>query len=344
MASFKIYGSKQDRTVLLKGNFNDFKDYNDLKKRIIDASQKIKKKDLKLKESEKFVLKYTLEENRDIYYPIDLNQGIYNNKTFSYFREKIKLHEVSNDITYKFFLEKVDRFPKWNKKENHEFLNEALDSSWGPIANDIIGGINLIQLEESKINYNKKKNELKKNEEKLNKEVHENIICNVCFKKDFKGKRFICAECNDYNLCQDCENIFYQKQIHQREHTLIQINKALNDEKSDELYKYDIIVGNNNQEFKNVPSSFQVEINIINNGENDLKDCYILPVRFGDEYLSCIPKVINEEIQRNMSIKVNLVLRVPNSKKGYYEGYFRMFTPHGLPFGDVLFAKVLNGE
>ena len=44
MASFKIYGSKQDRTVLLKGNFNDFKDYNDLKKRIIDASQKIKKK------------------------------------------------------------------------------------------------------------------------------------------------------------------------------------------------------------------------------------------------------------------------------------------------------------
>ena len=75
-----------------------------------------------------------------------------------------------------------------------------------------------------------------------------------------------------------------------------------------------------------------------------LKNCYILPVRFGDEYLTCNPKIITDEIQRNMSLKVILVVRVPQNNKGYFEGYFRMFTPGGLPFGNVLCVKVLNGD
>ena len=343
MAQFKIFGSKDDKSVILKGNFNEYKDYNELRRKLIDSSQKAKKKEFKLKENEKFILSY-FEDKKDYYYPKDLDQGIFNNKTFSYLKEKLTLHGVGADSTYKFFINKVDKNPKWKKKENHEFLKEALDSSWGPIHDDIIAGVNLSKLEESKIKYQKMKDELKKNEKQLNKEVHKNVICNNCFKKDIKGKRFICAECNNYNLCQECEKLFYQKQIHQREHTLIQVNKALDNYDDDDLCNYNNIIGNNNQEFKNVPSSFQLEINFINNGENDLKDCYILPVRFGDEYLKCNPKVITGEIQRNCPAKINLVVRVPQNNKGYFEGYFRMFTPQGLPFGDVLCVKVLNGE
>ena len=343
MSLFKIFGSKDDKSVILRGAFNEYKDYNELKKKIIDSSQKAKKKEFKIKESDKFILSF-FEDKKDIYFPKDLDQGIFNNKTFFYLKEKLTLHGVGAETTYKFAINKVDKYPKWKKKENHEFLKEALDSSWGPIHDDIIAGVNLSKLEESKINYQKMKDELKKNEKLLNKEIHKNVICNNCFKKDIKGKRFICAECNNYNLCQDCEQIFYQKQIHQREHTLIQVNKALSDENMDDLYNYSNIIGNNNQEFKNVPSSFQLEINFINNGENDLKDCYILPVRFGDEYLKCNPKVITDEVQRSVPVKISLVVRVPQNNKGYFEGYFRMFTPHGLPFGDVLCVKVLNGE
>ena len=86
-----------------------------------------------------------------------------------------------------------------------------------------------------------------------------------------------------------------------------------------------------------------MEISVINSGDNVLKNCYILPVRYGEDYLSCNPKVIKEEVQRNMTLKIILVIRVPNDK-GYFEGYFRMFTPHGLPFGKVLYVKVLNGD
>ena len=105
-------------------------------------------------------------------------------------------------------------------------------------------------------------------------------------------------------MCQDCEKLFYKKQIHPRDHTLIQVNKAFNTDNKNNLNKYNNIIGNNNQEFKNVPLSFQLEISVINIGENDLNNCYILPVRYGEDFLSCRPKVIKEEVERNMTVKI----------------------------------------
>lgn len=344
MSTFKILVGKEIKSVYMKGNFNEFKTYNELKRKLIDKSQAqcFKSKKYNLKESDVFILHFDVEG--DIFIPDDLKKenAIWDNKTYGYFKEKLSLRKISN--AYKFYVEKVKRLPRWKKKENHEYLSDALEKCWDPIYEDIIAGVSLMKLEESKVVYSNKQKKLEENNAKLNKEKHNNVICNNCHKKDFCGKRFICAECNNYNLCQECEKIFYQKQIHQREHTLIQINKSLNDENVDNLSKYSNIIGNNNQEFKNVPSSFQLEFTVINNGENDLKDCYLLPVRYGDEYLTCNPKKIEDNIQRNMSVKIVLVVRIPNINKGYFEGYFRMFTPHGLPFGNVLFVKVLNGD
>ena len=335
--SFKILPSKDKRQVLVKGIFTEYPDYQKLKNRIIDASDKVK--GFKISEKDNFKLIF-VEENDDFYIPSQLKNGvgIGNQKSYNYFTEKLVLRGIKGKC-YKFYVEKMKRPYKFKEKENSVFMKEALDASWQPIYDNIIKDVNLSKLEESQVEYNKMKEQLKKNEEKIKKEVHKNIICNNCFKNNIKGKRFVCAECNNYNLCQDCEKIYYQKQIHQREHTLIQVNKALDDD----INKYNNVIGNTTQIYKNVPSSFPIEFSVVNSGENDLKDCYILPVRYGEEYLSCSPKKITDSVIRNMPIKINLVVRVPD-EKGYFEGYFRMFTPNGLPFGNTLCIKVLNGE
>lgn len=337
LPSFKILPSKDKKQVLVKGVFSEYPDYQKLKNRIIDASDKVK--GFKIKENDNFKLIF-VEENDDFYIPSQLKNGvgIGNQKSYNYFTEKLVLRGIKGKC-YKFYVEKMKRPYKFKEKENSVFMKEALDASWLPIYDNIIKDVNLSKLEESQVEYNKMKEQLKKNEEKINKEVHKNIICNNCFKNNIKGKRFVCAECNNYNLCQDCEKIYYQKQIHQREHTLIQVNKALDDD----INKYNNVIGNTTQIYKNVPSSFPIEFSVVNSGENDLKDCYILPVRYGEEYLSCSPKKITDSVIRNMPIKINLVVRVPD-EKGYFEGYFRMFTPNGLPFGNTLCIKVLNGE
>ena len=80
-----------------------------------------------------------------------------------------------------------------------------------------------------------------------------------------------------------------------------------------------------------------------NNGENNLQNCYILPIRYGEEYLFCKSKKITDSIQRGANSKISLEVKVPK-KDGYFEGYFRMFTPNGIPFGNVINIKVLNGN
>ena len=346
MAEFRIFGMEDDKGVILRGKINDYKDYQTLKNELFKAYEKKPIKTITLKNGENFILSFKEDKNKEkneLFIPNEISDGIWNNKTFFYFKEKLLVYNIQKAI-YKFYIKKVKRLPKWERKENNQFLKEDLESSWNKIYDDITKEINSLDLEKSKAKYNTMKSELEKNLAKINKETHTKTICNNCLRKDFNGKRFICTECNNYNLCQDCEKIFYLKQIHQRDHTLIQVNKALNEENLEKYRNYNNIIGNNNQEFKNMPSSFQTEITVINSGENNLQNCYVLPIRYGENNITCCPKIIKDDVPRNLQTKIPLVLRLPNEGRGFFEGYFRMFTPDGLPFGNVLCVKVLNGN
>ena len=336
MATFKILPDKGEKVVFVKGKFSDYLDYSKLKNEIIKSSQTLEKK-YKIRDNENF--KLLLEDTKEkLYFPPQLTEGIGNIKSYSYFLERIFLRGIQK--SYKFYVQKIKRAFVWKEPEKDKNMIECIEKSWKPIQDQILKDLGSGELEESQSDYNDKKNELLENEKNINKEEHKNIVCNNCFKSNIKGKRFICAECNNYNLCQNCEKQNYKTQIHNREHTLVQLNKALNDEES---YNYNNILGNDKLSFLNVPTSFPIEITVVNCGEEDLENCYFSPVRFGEKYLSCIPKKITESVTRNMPTSLYLIVRLPE-KKGYFEGYFRMFTPSGLPFGKTLHVEVINGE
>ena len=341
MANIKILNGKEDKMVLFKANINDIGDYNkDLRSKIIDKSHLNNKNKNSLRENDTFILSFCEDKDKDLYIPDEVHEGIWNNQTFQYFKDKLIAHKIK-EVTYKFYINKLPgKYPKWKKKEYNEFLKGALIQKWEKIYNKLNNELSSVRLEESLSIYNKTKEEMDNLEKKLQEVKHTNIICNNCYKADFTGKRFMCALCSNYNLCQECEKNFYQKSIHPREHTLIQINKNI--EESYDISNYSNIISNKEQIFKNVPPCFISEFTVVNSGDNELKGCYIMPVKMGDNYLSCTTKVINESIQRNNPIKIKLVVKIPDEATGYYEGFFRMFTPYGLPFGEVIHIKVLN--
>ena len=285
-----------------------------------------------------FKLMFDTDKNNS-YIPEELlSDGIYDEVSLQFFKDKLSSKGIKNG-KYAFYIVKVDSLPTFKKKENSDILDANLKKYWNLALNDITSDLNLMKLEESKNTFEKMKEEQKKKENDLKKIKHDNIICSNCFQKDFCGKRFICSECNNYNLCQDCEKILQTKEIHQRDHVLIQINKNI----KEDLSKYNNVIGNYRKEFQNVDEFFTLEFVVINNGENDLNNCCILPIRYGDEYLSCDAKIITNSIKRGMNLKISLDVKTPQ-RTGYFEGYFRMFTPSGLPFGNIIHIKVLNGN
>ena len=337
MATFRIL---YNGTVVLKDKkFEDYEKFQNLKNEIIDKCKNTSGLS-KITRGENFVLKLRKDKNNpDLYFPDDLSDGFFNNKTFNYLKEKIALRDIKKN--YKFELVKVAHLPKWERKPFNILLENALENVFQPILEGIQKDVSLSKLEASQIEYTRMKNELEENEKKLNHE-HENTICNNCFETNIRGKRFICSECINYNLCQKCEKKFFQKQIHNRKHVFIQVNKPLS--KENDVIKYNNIITDNNIIEKTDLREIIYKSNCMNNGSTKWKGCYILPVRYGDEYLTCEPFKIDEDVDLNGECKIILKIQVPNTNKKYYEGYFRMFTPDGLPFGQVITIKVVRGE
>ena len=152
---FKIILQSEDKKqVLVRGLFTEYPNYQKLKNKIIDASNK---KGFKISEKDNFKLVF-VEENDDSYIPSQLKNGvgIGNQKSYSYFTEKLALRGIKGKC-YKFYVEKMKRPYKFKEKENSVFMKEALDANWQLIYDNIIKDVNLSKLEESQVEYNKMK-------------------------------------------------------------------------------------------------------------------------------------------------------------------------------------------
>ena len=265
--------------------------------------------------------------------PADLNISIeefYDNDTFNTFYEEItKIDDkelLKNSIIQ---LEKKEE----GKKEDIK-IGDIIDAYYYHIDN-ISKNITNDSLEREKVIF-----ESQKIEENVNIEEHKNIVCSNCYKINFKGLRFICSECQNYNLCQECEDLKCKKLIrHNQNHIFIRINNPININ----IKKYNNIIKRNNQNLivylNKKEKKLNIPINIINNGENSLRNCYFRPIGFGQNYIGGKKITINENIERTEEIEIKIELN-EILKPGEYFSNWRMFTENGIPFGKVFYLAI----
>jgi len=64
---------------------------------------------------------------------------------------------------------------------------------------------------------------------------HEGIKCNVCFKSSIVSYRYKCVNCNNYNLCEECEKANNEKSnVHP--HLFIKMAKYIQNNNDDENF------------------------------------------------------------------------------------------------------------
>ena len=202
---------------------------------------------------------------------------------------------------------------------------------------------NFIKLKESILNdiseqkLEKEKQYFKENKD-LNLRIHKNVICSNCFKKNFTGKRYICCECDNYNLCEDCEELRCKKFIeHNLNHIFLKLNKPINVD----INKYDNIIKGKNQNLTVKNNEAIANITIFNTGEESLKDCFLSQIIFGRKVLTGKKIKIEEDVYQNEKIDCSIVMDVNKEtvKEGDTKEYiseWRMFTKEGLPFGEII--------
>lgn len=320
---FKIYFEDLEKVVFLKGDLISFKNYKLLRDTLIDKSKMSSFKRYNKQLSHKDI--FILEIKKDI--QIDNLPSIFNQETLDYLIGKIELMD-KKEIKLYFTLKKVTELPKWTPPDYFKILQYSLRFTFQDIKENLLA------------NFICDKNNLLSDKENINysHKINKNIICNKCLQSNFYGLRYVCAECNNFNLCNKCYKQF--KYEHNEDHLLIKINQPIDID----LNYYNNQFINNNIVINEFDKSIEIDVKILNTGLNDLINCFIVPIRYGNNYFSCDKFKINESLKNSeiKEIKLNIKLsnleeeNNNNDNQNLCKGKFRMFTEQGLPFGDIL--------
>ena len=183
--------------------------------------------------------------------------------------------------------------------------------------------------------------------------IHKGIKCNECNIEDIKGIRYKCLQCQNYNLCKDCES----DSNHDINHILIKIRKPLKEE--DEL----LMQINRELEYKNDKYNYSVNTKELQfemgKKEKDLLMKQITLKNIGEEpwkpgtVFKCLPdsKLKGNDFRLgckvNKSQTVNIEIIFDNFKDSIinsvneYPVYYQMFNSNNEAFGDITKFKVV---
>ena len=182
-------------------------DYSNEKKKYENLEIKFKEnmskselniQDIKIKENEIKELKQKLEEN---------NKNI-ENKEKTIEESKIKIKNYENKI-------------KDYEKEIINYKSEIEKSK-----------LDIKKYKEIEEKYNNQMSQMILKQEKYE---HKDIKCEKCLMDPIIGIRYKCLECEDYNLCEKCEEENSNNNFHDIEHNFIIIRKT----KENKIYSYD---------------------------------------------------------------------------------------------------------
>lgn len=332
----KIYYEKFKNDVVLGGNLSSFENYQSLREAVITASNEKKQlvgiKKIAVKKGDKIVLEIVEPKIGGI-------NSIFNEETFNFFHNKVNEGHLT---LIKLYITKVEKYPDWSPPQIYEILKNTLQSASDENSKVLIE--ELAQEKSEELNngqrvYFVKRNEEKSISEENIKDVHLRVFCNNCPNNNFFGNRYICAECDNYNLCQNCYT--NERFTHCKEHTFILIKSPIMLDLS--LFSCLFI---NKRKIINVDKfeAFDFEIEIINNGIESLQGCFISPIRFGKKYIGCTKDSIESEVQNGQKYTMKTMIKFEDEniieKYRQYEGYFRLMTQEGLPFGDIFYLQV----
>ena len=198
--------------------------------------------------------------------------------------------------------------------------------------------------------YMKKKLEVKE----INKEeevIHKGIKCLICQEENIKGIRYKCSQCEDFNICNNCE----KKNSHKPSHILIKIRKPLKEEKEliskiDKKYKY------KNREYNYLVEPLTIKFKDINKQEEILiKQITIQNVGYknwSNFVFKCLPQsqIKGENIKMNTLYKDalfytslvfnNLKYQVSSSVNEYFV-YYQMVTEKEEVIGNITKFRII---
>lgn len=271
--------------------------------------------------------------------PIEISEQIFSSDNLSI--KKSDEEAINSNINLNLDEIKIEEQEDKMKREIKEIVNNKMKDLEENIAQDIFQSIKL-QLTKNEQNNNNSNNN--------NNIIHLGIKCNKCNTENIQGIRYKCINCENYNLCQNCES----DSDHVSSHIFLKIRKPLLDEEFNGIIK--------NYNYKNGHLNYFIKEKLfvfpIKNKEIDNLVKQISLINCGEEWqkgtvFKCLPDSeikgkefnINRKVNKNEEIKIDIIFENLKNElftfKDEYDVYYQMFNENNEAFGDITKFKVI---
>ena len=227
---------EKEKEIIYKNN-----KINELEQEIKENNENIKNKNEKIEEYEKKIKNY---ENEIIEYKSELEKSkldIMNLRKNIERKDEnlIESLEAKYKEKTKIEMDKIKEILNKNIKEENQKLKEKYEKKYKEKEKKINEELNQMSQRIMKSDISKESDGLiSKIEETKCVFEHKGIRCQKCFSEPIIGIRYKCTECDDYNLCEKCEEENSKENFHNNEHVFIKLRKT-KEIKKEKIYSYD---------------------------------------------------------------------------------------------------------
>ena len=384
----------QEKENIIKENEQKLKNNEEKSSIIISEYEEKNNKFEKEIQNYKTKLETLKEKEKDIKYLIEgkkqlLKENKKDKDEIYKFKERTKLIQKCFDDQSKEYKSELNKIKnefksQLNKKCEEEIKNKYNNIMYNNLYKEINNHSEIIlknYLEKLEKFENKRRNDFTKiiNGNKvfldINETIHDGIKCNNCSQKPIIGERYQCSKCENYNLCQKCEEENSITLKHK--HYFIKIRNIFNDDEEKNNKKYEKkdfnnfekkdnnITENKNIEIeKNIKYSFKIQdkkdiyelyrgtkfydikLKIINDSKFEYPDGAIIKFSDKSDIKPNLPEIkINKLIPNESQIIVIkfIDLKIFEAKENPYNSIFH-FEINGEKIGDeiIILMKFLD--
>jgi hypothetical protein len=256
-------------------------------------------------------------------------------------------NEIINEMNIKYskILEQKIKEIHNNISENIQKQNQALLESYVKKFDDLE---EKRQQESNKLSQiiisDKSKINININNKSICKTIHNNIKCQVCSMNPIIGFRYKCCSCDNYNLCEECEEKNEISQNHPHDFIKIKHEEKNDNNNNNEEYSYKLLSKNLDFYIPSDSKNEEIGLTMENNSKKDWPENETKLICDTSQSLIGFDEIVLPPIKKGHHEEIKIILNIPGGLEFDTYKVYMNFNVKGKNYGETIIinAKIVS--
>ena len=185
------------------------------------------------------------------------------------------------------------------------------------------------------------KNKININNKSICKTIHNNIKCENCSKNPIIGYRYKCSLCNNYNLCEECEEKNEISQNHPHDFIKIKNEEKNDNNNNNEEYSYKLLSKNFDFYIPSDSKNEEIGLTMENNSNKDWPENETKLICDTSQSLIGFDEMVLPPIKKGHHEEIKIILNIPGGLEFDTYKVYMNFNVKGKNYGETIIINAI---